>query len=131
MNIEGNDTRITAEVAQQIGDSRVRAICLKPTDGLTRGTIVTNLGRGLSMPVGDGVLGLDDLLEQILLPADLQVRVLALETKLDKKIKDIPPPAIQFPLRIGASLPIPEQPAQGRNPWKAAVSPSTGNVYVT
>jgi F-type H+-transporting ATPase subunit beta len=44
-------------VAQQIGESRVRAICLKPTDGLTRGTPVRNLGTGLAMPVGDGVLG--------------------------------------------------------------------------
>jgi F-type H+-transporting ATPase subunit beta len=57
VTIEGNDIVITAEVAQQIGDGRVRAICLKPTDGLTRGTVVTNLGRGLAMPVGDGVLG--------------------------------------------------------------------------
>src|SRR3954451_16695919 len=57
VNIEGTDNVITAEVAQQIGDSRVRAICLKPTDGLTRGAPVRNLGRGLSMPVGDGVLG--------------------------------------------------------------------------
>ncbi len=48
---------ITAEVAQQIGDGRVRAICLKPTDGLTRGTPVRNLGRGLMVPVGDAVLG--------------------------------------------------------------------------
>src|SRR5690349_22226137 len=30
---------------------------MKPTDGLTRGTPVRNLGRGLAMPVGDGVLG--------------------------------------------------------------------------
>src|SRR3954469_7075829 len=57
LTIEGNETIITGEVAQQIGDGRVRAICLKPTDGLTRGTIVRNLGRGLAMPVGDGVLG--------------------------------------------------------------------------
>src|SRR5690606_13976132 len=35
----------------------VRAICLKPTDGLVRGTVVRNTGRGLTMPVGDGVLG--------------------------------------------------------------------------
>jgi len=54
----GGDTiTITAEVAQQIGDSRVRAICLKPTDGLRRGAIVRNLGHGIKMPVGDGVLG--------------------------------------------------------------------------
>src|SRR5439155_6319722 len=57
VKVEGTETVITAEIAQQIGDSRVRAICLKPTDGLTRGTPVRNLGRGLSMPVGDGVLG--------------------------------------------------------------------------
>ena len=55
--LEGNTVVITAEVAQQIGDSRVRAICLKPTDGLRRGTVVRNTGRGITMPVGDGVLG--------------------------------------------------------------------------
>ena len=55
--LEGDTILITAEVAQQIGDNRVRAICLKPTDGLRRGAIVRNLGRGITMPVGDGVLG--------------------------------------------------------------------------
>ena len=51
------DVVLRAEVAQQIGGSRVRAVCLKPTDGMVRGTVVTNLGVGLTMPVGDGVLG--------------------------------------------------------------------------
>jgi F-type H+-transporting ATPase subunit beta len=55
--LEGETITITAEVAQQIGDNRVRAICLKPTDGLRRGTAVRNLGHGITMPVGDGVLG--------------------------------------------------------------------------
>src|SRR3954463_6837560 len=55
--LEGETIVITAEVAQQIGDSRVRVICLKPTDGLQRGTIVRNTGRGITVPVGDGVLG--------------------------------------------------------------------------
>jgi F-type H+-transporting ATPase subunit beta len=55
--LEGETVNITAEVAQQIGDNRVRAICLKPTDGLRRGTVVRNLGHGITMPVGDGVLG--------------------------------------------------------------------------
>src|SRR5690606_26881847 len=55
--IDGKPTEVMAEVAQQIGDARVRAICLKPTDGLVRGTTVRNTGAGLSMPVGDGVLG--------------------------------------------------------------------------
>jgi F-type H+-transporting ATPase subunit beta len=57
IEVEGDDVVVRAEVAQQIGDSRVRAICLKPTDGLVRGTEVRNLGTGLTMPVGDGVLG--------------------------------------------------------------------------
>ena len=42
VELEGETITITAEVAQQIGDSRVRAICLKPTDGLRRGTLVRN-----------------------------------------------------------------------------------------
>jgi F-type H+/Na+-transporting ATPase subunit beta len=55
--VDGEDVVVTAEVAQQIGGNRVRAICLKPTDGLTRGTVVRNLGVGISVPVGDAVLG--------------------------------------------------------------------------
>ena len=35
----------------------MRAVCLKPTDGLTRGTAVRNTGRGISVPVGDRTLG--------------------------------------------------------------------------
>ncbi|HEY6453486.1 MAG TPA: F0F1 ATP synthase subunit beta, partial [Steroidobacteraceae bacterium] len=46
-----------AEVAQQIGDGRVRCICLNPTDGLMRGAVVHNTGKGITVPVGDGVLG--------------------------------------------------------------------------
>ena len=55
--LEGHTEVIVAEVAQQIGDGRVRCICLKATDGLTRGAEVRNLGRGLQVPVGDAVLG--------------------------------------------------------------------------
>jgi len=51
------DIEVRAEVAQQIGDNRVRAICLKPTDGLRRGTEVRNTGAGITVPVGDKVLG--------------------------------------------------------------------------
>jgi F-type H+/Na+-transporting ATPase subunit beta len=57
IDIEGETTVVTAEVAQQIGEGRVRAVCLKPTDGLRRGAVVRNLGRGLAMPVGEGTLG--------------------------------------------------------------------------
>jgi F-type H+-transporting ATPase subunit beta len=57
ITVQGVDSVVRAEVAQQIGDGRVRAICLKPTDGLTRGAAVRNLGTGMQMPVGDAVLG--------------------------------------------------------------------------
>ncbi len=55
--VDGKPVEVRAEVAQQIGDSRVRAICLKPTDGLVRGTVVRNTGEGITVPVGDAVLG--------------------------------------------------------------------------
>uniref|UniRef100_UPI00336565A0 F0F1 ATP synthase subunit beta n=1 Tax=Intrasporangium sp. TaxID=1925024 RepID=UPI00336565A0 len=38
-------------------EGRVRCICLKPTDGLRRGTPVRNLGHGITVPVGNAVLG--------------------------------------------------------------------------
>ncbi len=55
--LEGKATTIVAEVAQQIGEGRVRCICLRPTDGLVRGARVRNTGRGITVPVGDAVLG--------------------------------------------------------------------------
>jgi len=57
LELDGTKVVVTSEVAQQIGEGRVRCICLKPTDGLRRGTSVRNLGRGLAVPVGDAVLG--------------------------------------------------------------------------
>ena len=57
IEIAGETNVVRAEVAQQIGEGRVRAICLKPTDGLTRGAPVKNLGHGLQMPMGEAVLG--------------------------------------------------------------------------
>nr|WP_262323568.1 F0F1 ATP synthase subunit beta [Acidiferrimicrobium sp. IK] len=55
--VEDKTITITAEVAQQIGRDRVRAIALKPTDGLRRGAVVKNTGRGISVPVGRATLG--------------------------------------------------------------------------
>src|SRR3954468_1496427 len=57
LKVGGDRVTVNAEVAQQIGDNRVRAISLKPTDGLTRGTVVKNLGHGIQVPVGDVTLG--------------------------------------------------------------------------
>ena len=57
MNFDGEASIIVAEVAQQLGDGRVRCICLRATDGLERGATVRNTGRGITVPVGDAVLG--------------------------------------------------------------------------
>ncbi len=54
---DGEVNVVTAEVAQHIGEGRVRAIAMKATDGLTRGTPVRQLGRGIAVPVGDVVKG--------------------------------------------------------------------------
>ena len=57
LEVDGETTTIVAEVAQQIGDGRVRGICLQQTDGLVRGATVRNTGEGITMPVGEAVLG--------------------------------------------------------------------------
>ena len=57
LDLDGKKITVTAEVAQQIGDGRVRCVCMAPTDGLVRGAAVRNTGRGISVPVGDAVLG--------------------------------------------------------------------------
>jgi F-type H+-transporting ATPase subunit beta len=48
---------IIAEVAQHIGEGRVRAIALQPTEGLVRGMKAASLGVPVSVPVGKEVLG--------------------------------------------------------------------------
>jgi F-type H+-transporting ATPase subunit beta len=57
VELEGDTETIIAEVAQQIGEGRVRCICLQSTDGLRRGAVVRNTGRGITVPVGSQVLG--------------------------------------------------------------------------
>ncbi len=57
ITLEGETVTVLAEVAQQLGDGRVRAVCMKPTDGLVRGATVRNTGHGLTVPVGQEVLG--------------------------------------------------------------------------
>ncbi len=53
----GEVRRLTLEVALHLGDGIVRAISMQPTDGLTRGTDVTDSGSPISVPVGDIVKG--------------------------------------------------------------------------
>ncbi|BAV99745.1 F-type H+-transporting ATPase subunit beta [Lysobacter enzymogenes] len=51
------NTAITLEVQQQLGDGIVRAIALGSTDGLKRNLIATNTGRAVAVPVGTATLG--------------------------------------------------------------------------
>jgi len=51
------DTEITLEVQQQLGDGVVRTIALGSTDGLKRNLLADNTGRAISVPVGKGTLG--------------------------------------------------------------------------
>jgi F-type H+-transporting ATPase subunit beta len=48
---------IIVEVAQHIGEGRVRTIALQPTEGLVRGMKAINLGAPVSVPVGKETLG--------------------------------------------------------------------------
>src|SRR4051794_26004139 len=48
---------LTLEVEQHIGDNMVRAVSMQPTDGLVRGTSVTDTGSPISVPVGDATKG--------------------------------------------------------------------------
>jgi F-type H+-transporting ATPase subunit beta len=48
---------LVLEVAQHLGDCRVRAIAMGSTIGLVRGAEVKDLARPMSMPVGKGTLG--------------------------------------------------------------------------
>ncbi|MBK0422551.1 F0F1 ATP synthase subunit beta [Leucobacter sp. CSA2] len=46
-------SKLVLEVAQHLGDNLVRAIALKPTDGLVRGQEVFDTGDSITVPVGD------------------------------------------------------------------------------
>ncbi|GAA4813005.1 F0F1 ATP synthase subunit beta [Tomitella cavernea] len=55
--LESVAKKLTLEVAQHLGDSLVRTISMQPTDGLVRGTPVSDTGKPISVPVGDVVKG--------------------------------------------------------------------------
>jgi F-type H+-transporting ATPase subunit beta len=59
--IEGDNPsghiRVTAEVQQHLGESRVRCVSMQPTDGMVRGMDAIDLGVPITVPVGRGTLG--------------------------------------------------------------------------
>ena len=50
-------SELVLEVQQHLGESRVRAVAMDTTDGLVRGTLATDTGGPITVPVGDAVLG--------------------------------------------------------------------------
>ncbi len=57
LTIPIGERTLTVEVAQHIGDNTARCIAMSSTDGLRRGTEVTDTGRAISVPVGRETLG--------------------------------------------------------------------------
>ncbi len=59
--IEGDDPsghiKVTTEVQQHLGESRVRCVSMQPTDGMVRGMEAVDLGIPITVPVGRGTLG--------------------------------------------------------------------------
>src|SRR3984957_12802359 len=52
ITLEDSTSTLTLEVEQHLGDDTVRAIAMAPTDGLTRGAVVSDTGGPISVPVG-------------------------------------------------------------------------------
>ncbi len=48
---------VICEVEQHLGENRVRAVAMKPTDGMQRGMAATDLGHPIEVPVGPETLG--------------------------------------------------------------------------
>src|SRR6267142_2689833 len=48
---------LIAEVQQHLGEGRVRAVSMLPTDGMVRGMTATDTGGPITVPVGEGTLG--------------------------------------------------------------------------
>ena len=57
IEIDNKGVKLTAEVAQQIGDNTVRCIAMNSTDGLVRGTKAVDTGAPIMVPVGEECLG--------------------------------------------------------------------------
>ncbi|PIE02841.1 MAG: F0F1 ATP synthase subunit beta [Acidobacteria bacterium] len=53
----GKETIVTAEVAQHLGENKVRCISMEATDGMIRGAEATDTGEPIMVPVGPETLG--------------------------------------------------------------------------
>ena len=78
IKISADDGDIIVEVQQLLGDNKVRAVSMRSTDGLKRGTKAVDLGAPISVPVGSVTLG--RIFNVIGEPVDNQGEISATET---------------------------------------------------
>ena len=57
LECDNSGNRLVLEVAQHLGENTIRTIAMDSTDGLVRGTEVTDTGGPITMPVGPETLG--------------------------------------------------------------------------
>ena len=57
LETDNNGSRLILEVAQHLGENSVRTIAMDSTEGLVRGTTVSDTGNPISVPVGNATLG--------------------------------------------------------------------------
>ena len=57
LHTQNGDTRLVLEVAQHLGENMVRTIAMDSTEGLVRGSGVTDTGEAITVPVGPETLG--------------------------------------------------------------------------
>jgi F-type H+/Na+-transporting ATPase subunit beta len=57
LETKNQDQRLVLEVAQHLGESTVRTVAMDSTEGLVRGQEVTDTGKPIAVPVGEGTLG--------------------------------------------------------------------------
>ncbi|MBT7717453.1 F0F1 ATP synthase subunit beta [Candidatus Uhrbacteria bacterium] len=57
LTVQNGDKQLVLEVAQQLGNSVIRAVAMGATDGLKRGLEVTNTGAPIQVPIGPETLG--------------------------------------------------------------------------
>ncbi|HEY5691336.1 MAG TPA: F0F1 ATP synthase subunit beta [Cyclobacteriaceae bacterium] len=55
--VKTDGTKIVLEVQQHLGEDRVRTVAMDGTEGLVRGSVVTDTGSPIQMPIGDDIKG--------------------------------------------------------------------------
>ncbi len=57
LHVDNQGNRLVLEVAQHLGESTVRCVAMDTTDGLVRGEEAADTGSGITVPVGQEMLG--------------------------------------------------------------------------